>query len=386
MLDKFAHDRSSPLARLLASLTLVLACSENAPQNPGPQGGSGSGGKMQGSGGLAGAGAGGAGAGSGGLSGGGTAQAGGSAGSGGASGAGGAGAGAGGAGAGGAAGTVNGGGMSGGAGAAGGNAAGSAGAGGAGASGEGGAGGASAGASGQSGASGNAGSAGAGGNAAYQPCPATGPCKIMPFGDSITEGFPVNGGYRSELFRLEHMAGNDITFVGSANNNSPAMVDGVTFPRDHEGHGGFTISGNNGIAQFVNPTISGDQPHIVILKIGTNDINGNVDVQNAPMRLGNLIDSIFTADPDLLVILVQIIPTRSAGTNQAIQTYNAAMPALVTARQNMGRHILLVDMYTEFTSTPNYQNELLGDNLHPNQAGYTRMAEVFFDVLEPYIP
>jgi lysophospholipase L1-like esterase len=255
-----------------------------------------------------------------------------------------------------------------------------------GASGQSGAGGAGAGASGQGGASGNAGSAGAGGKASYQPCPATGPCKIMPFGDSITEGFPINGGYRSELFRLEHMAGNDITFVGSANNNSPAMVDGVTFPRDHEGHGGFTISGNNGIAQFVSPTISGDQPHIVILKIGTNDINGNVDVQNAPTRLGSLLDSIFTADADLLVILVQIIPTRTAGTNQAIQTYNGAMPALVTARQNMGRHIILVDMYTEFTSTPNYQNALLGDNLHPNQAGYTRMAEVFFEALAPYIP
>jgi lysophospholipase L1-like esterase len=31
-------------------------------------------------------------------------------------------------------------------------------------------------------------------------------------------------------------------------------------------------------------------------------------------------------------------------------------------------------------------NTLLGDNLHPNQDGYTRMAEVFFDALAPYLP
>jgi lysophospholipase L1-like esterase len=196
----------------------------------------------------------------------------------------------------------------------------------------------------------------------------------------------VNGGYRSELFRLARAASHDITFVGSANNNGPTMVDGVTFPRNHEGHGGYTIEGNNGIAQFVDTSIPNYGPHIITLMIGTNDINGNINVADAPNRLGRLLDSIFQEDADILVVLAQIVPTRTDGTNNTVRTYNSAMPGLVSTRADMGRHLILIDMYTAFTTDANYKNTLLGDNLHPNQAGYTRMAEVWLDALEPYLP
>jgi lysophospholipase L1-like esterase len=223
------------------------------------------------------------------------------------------------------------------------------------------------------------------GGAAYEPCPANEPCKIMPFGDSITEGFPIDGGYRSELFRLAQNDGHEITFVGSANNNSPAMVDGVNFPPNHEGHGGYTIEGGNGIAQFVDTSMPNYQPHIVTLMIGTNDINGNVNVADAPNRLGRLLDAIFEADSGVLVVLAQIIPTRSDGTNQTVRNYNDAVPGLVTTRTDMGRNLVLIDMYAAFTSDANYKNTLLVDDLHPNQAGYTFMAETWYAVLEPYL-
>jgi hypothetical protein len=212
----------------------------------------------------------------------------------------------------------------------------------------------------------------------------------MPFGDSITEGFAVVGGYRSRLFSLARAAGQDITFVGSANNNGPSMVDGVAFPRNHEGHGGYTIDnqparGTNGISPLVASSMRDYEPDIVLLMIGTNDINGNIDVASAPTRLGALLDSIFMADADVLVILAQIVPSRTDGTNQAIQTYNAAIPALVTARQNQGRHIVLVDMYGAFTSDQNYKTALLADNLHPNEAGYAHMARTWYAALDGYL-
>ncbi len=292
-----------------------------------------------------------------------------------------------------------------------GGAAGASGAGGAGASGAGaggtgaggaGAGGASNGGAGAGGRGGNAGSggsmagrggmagggaggaSGAGGGSSYQPCPATGACKIMPFGDSITEGYPNGGGYRIELFRLAHQAGRSITFVGSVS-NGPTMVDGVAFPRNHEGHGGYTISGNNGIAQFVQPSMQNYMPHIITLMIGTNDLNGNIDVANAPMRLGALLDSIYTQNGNVLVILAQIVPSRTDSLNQRIQTYNAAMPALVTSQTNRGRHIVLIDQYGAFTRDTNYKTTLLGDNLHPNDAGYVRMGETWYAALMSYL-
>lgn len=229
------------------------------------------------------------------------------------------------------------------------------------------------------------GSAGTSGGPEFQPCPVSGPCKIMPFGDSITQGFPVAGGYRAPLFRLALQANRDITFVGSADDFSVPTVDGVPFPRNHEGHGGWTIEGNNGIAKFVGTSIPNYKPNIITLMIGTNDINGNINVADAPNRLGRLLDSIFMQDPNILVVLAQIVPTRTDGTNNAVKAYNAAMPDLVATRVSKGQHIVLVDMYTAFTNDPNYKQSLLGDNLHPNQAGYNRMAEVWFEALSPYL-
>jgi lysophospholipase L1-like esterase len=236
------------------------------------------------------------------------------------------------------------------------------------------------------GGSSTGGSAGGGGASSYQPCPASGPCKIMPFGDSITQGYNVNGGYRAPLFHLALAASRNITFVGSANDYSVPSVDGMTFPKNHEGHGGYTIEGNNGIAQFVGTSIPNYKPNIITLMIGTNDINGNNNVADAPNRLGKLLDAIFTRDANVLVILAQIVPTKTDGTNNTIKTYNAAMPNLVSTRASQGRHILLVDMYGAFTKDTNYKNTLLGDNLHPNQAGYNLMADVWFKALDPYLP
>jgi lysophospholipase L1-like esterase len=254
---------------------------------------------------------------------------------------------------------------------------------GAGMGGVGGATGGSGGAAGGGGAGG--GSAGASGAAAFQPCPASGPCKIMPFGDSITQGYNVNGGYRAPLLHLALAASRSITFVGSASDYSVPTVDGMAFPKNHEGHGGYTIEGSNGISQFVATSIPSYKPNIITLMIGTNDINGNNNLADAPNRLGKLLDAIFMRDANILVVLAQIVPTRTDGTNNAVKTYNAAMPNLVSTRVSKGQHILLVDMYTAFTKDANYKQSLFADNLHPNQAGYNAMADVWFQAVSPYL-
>lgn len=207
----------------------------------------------------------------------------------------------------------------------------------------------------------------------------------MPFGDSITQGFNVAGGYRAPLFHLALAASRQITFVGSANDYSVPTVDNVAFPKNHEGHGGWTIEGSSGIAQLVATSIPNYKPNIITLMIGTNDINGNISVSDGPNRLGKLLDSIFMRDPNILVVLAQIVPSRTDGTNNAIKTYNAAMPNLVSSRVSKGQHIVLVDMYGAFTKDANYKQSVLGDNLHPNQAGYNLMADVWFEALNPYL-
>lgn len=208
----------------------------------------------------------------------------------------------------------------------------------------------------------------------------------MPYGDSITEGYPIWGGYRMNLFHLARQGGHEVTFVGSTS-NGPDTVDGVAFPKNHEGHGGYTIQDNparnaNGIFRFAEPSITAYKPNIILLMIGTNDINGNIDTGTAPNRLGELLDEIHSVDPKVLVVLAQIVPTQSDGTNQAVRNYNAAFPDLVSERNAQGHHIMLVDMYGAFTANANYKQEWFGDNLHPNEAGYAKMAEVWYGAIE----
>jgi hypothetical protein len=59
-----------------------------------------------------------------------------------------------------------------------------------------------------------------GGSSGYNPCPATGACKILPLGDSITDGIGFSGGYRVRLFQLALEDDKEITFVGGSMNGS----------------------------------------------------------------------------------------------------------------------------------------------------------------------
>lgn len=235
---------------------------------------------------------------------------------------------------------------------------------------------------------------GAGGNGnEYRPCPQNQACKIMPFGDSITDGYNADtpGGYRIELFRLAHQAGKNITFVGSGQ-NGPSMVDGVAFPQHHEGHSGWTIAptgGRSGISTLVATAMPTYRPDIVLLMIGTNDAIDDYQMQQAPARLGMLIDSIYQQLPDVLIIVAQPIPSRGdagkgddVNLSARLKTYGEAIPAVVKQRTDAGKHLLVVDMYTPFA--PN-KSTLLEDQWHPNTQGYVLLAERWYTMLGPLL-
>ena len=127
-------------------------------------------------------------------------------------------------------------------------------------------------------------------------------------------------------------------------------------------------------------------PNIVLLMIGTNDINGNINVSTAPTRLGQLIDEIIADAPTALVVVATIIPIANDGTNQRIPNYNAAIPGLVATRVAAGKHVDAGRQLRGVGPGSDFRTALMVDNLHPNDAGYARLGQTFYDAIAPLLP
>jgi len=191
--------------------------------------------------------------------------------------------------------------------------------------------------------------------------------RVMPLGDSITEGTQVPGGYRIGLWQRLGANGFRVDFVGSQFNGPAALGD-----HDHEGHPGWRID-------QIDANIAGWMqtftPHTVLLHIGTNDVLQNFNVSTAPNRLSTLIDHITNAAPTAEVFVAQIIPLANAGQENAVRTFNAAIPGIVQSKVNAGRHVHLVDMHSALTAAD------LTDGIHPTAGGYDKMAATWFNAL-----
>jgi lysophospholipase L1-like esterase len=206
-----------------------------------------------------------------------------------------------------------------------------------------------------------------GGTALAQAAPAyaetNGGVKVMPLGDSITDGLTVPGGYRIDLWKKFVAGKYTVDFVGSLSNGPSTLGD-----HDHEGHSGWTISQID--AQVVK-WMKTYAPRTILLHIGTNDMYQSPS--GAPARLGTLIDHITTQVPNAEVFVATIIPLPMAA--QAVQTFNGQIPNIVKTRADAGKHVHLVDMFSKITSAD------LADGVHCNATGYSKMATVWYDAL-----
>jgi lysophospholipase L1-like esterase len=63
------------------------------------------------------------------------------------------------------------------------------------------------------------------------------------------------------------------------------------------------------------------------------------------------------------------------------------IPTPVKARADAGKHIPLVDMYGTFTGNTKYKTAYFKstDELHPNDAGYSLMADVWYAGIQSFL-
>lgn len=191
----------------------------------------------------------------------------------------------------------------------------------------------------------------------------TGPIKIMPVGDSCTEGMgdPNMGSYRTELYNLYKNAGINFDFVGSNQKGPSTLPD-----RDNEGHSGWTIPQ---VASNINNWLNTQNPDVVLLWIGGNDLlmSGQVNITG----LSNLIDQIISVKPNITIFVSDYYPNPDS-----VKAYNALIPGVVQQKANAGKKVYFNPM-----SSMNYvrSTDLSSDGLHLNVNGYIKAANIWFN-------
>ena len=196
-----------------------------------------------------------------------------------------------------------------------------------------------------------------------QPAPGL---RILPIGDSITAGFrSTNGnGYRLKLLELlvDNVAVH-ITYVGSAQSGS--MIN-----NHHEGHTGYKIIP---IGDLSRPSFA-SQPHVVLLMAGTNDVGGDDDTANAPMRLGNLAREITESCPNASVLVGTLIPMLNPVWNSRIIIFNEQIPLVIENLAKEGKKVDLVPM-----NSVTEDHVRSDDGIHPTDEGYELIAAAWYD-------
>lgn len=210
------------------------------------------------------------------------------------------------------------------------------------------------------------------------------PLRIMLIGDSITEGDA--GGYRYPLFQKITAASGMPNFVGRRNGRLSDPAEFVD--DDHEGYSAYRIDEiTSGIGFWNAPPIETRlkdwDPAIVTIHAGTNDAqqhyyfggDATLGIPSAIDRLDDMVSRIIAYNPQIYIIVSQIIPANAPASERTInyvKRLNLLIPDLVARHQAMGHKVSLVDMYTPMLAYPN------PDGIHPSAEGAQVMAEVYF--------
>lgn len=196
--------------------------------------------------------------------------------------------------------------------------------------------------------------------------------RVMPLGDSITYGIGSTpsgiNGYRKSLYEMLETNGYNVDFIGS-------QLNGDFNDCDHEGHPGWY---SYQIRDNISNWLASTPADIVLLHIGTNDIVNGTQNSNT---IGEILDRIDTYESTnnvkITVVLARIIlQVGDVHTN----AFNNEVETMAQSRIAQGDEIIMVDMEHALT----YPGDM-ADTLHPNDAGYQKMAQKWYEVMATLI-
>lgn len=217
--------------------------------------------------------------------------------------------------------------------------------------------------------------------------------RIMPLGDSITWGgpgaasCPDHVGYREPLHDSLIGGGYVVDFVGTLRSGAGA---GLADP-DHEGHGAWradelvagkanapVCTGSGRLDEWLDQT----RPDVVLLHAGTNDLNSGGDPVLEASDIKDILDVINLWEFDHWPITVVVARIINIGQKESATTRfnDTVLNEIVRPAIDSGDEVLSVDQQGALDASDYL------DDLHPNAAGYRKMADVWLAALTGVLP
>jgi len=210
--------------------------------------------------------------------------------------------------------------------------------------------------------------------------------KILPLGDSWTDGVKHHVSYRYDLWFKLIDAGFEVDFVG----NKKITFDGpdldlypkylTEFDRDNEGHAGFRTEE---LVRIAKAASAGHRPDIVLLWAGGADLGwlGASGVSNARFGLRDIIEGIRSFVPGVTILLAQSPPYKGFGA-EFVESLNDVVATVALDLDTIQSPVILVDHYTGY----DIESMTQGDRDHQNRVGEAWIAENWFEVLASIWP
>lgn len=190
----------------------------------------------------------------------------------------------------------------------------------------------------------------------------------MPLGASITfgQGSSDRNGYRRILREALVRLGFTVNMVGSRSGGT--MTDNQV-----EGWPGFTISEVLDKARQPE-SVPKWQPNLVLIQVGSNDLNQGIDVSSTHLRLLALLEYLWEASPGCTVVLANLLNNANANIMKNVPAVNERIAAMAADQRAKGKRLVHVDM--RGADGPALA-DIRSDGTHPNDAGFAKMAQVF---------
>ncbi|PKS10949.1 hypothetical protein jhhlp_002708 [Lomentospora prolificans] len=197
--------------------------------------------------------------------------------------------------------------------------------------------------------------------------------RILPLGASIVWGLgsTKGNGFRKPLRDQLRFHEFKVNMVGS-------KVNGDMADNNVEAVRGYRI---DQVQDQLLPLAVDYQPNIVLIHAGTNDCDQDHEMDKAKERMSSLLDRIFEKIPDTTVVLSTLIQSRKDTIERHRTNFNEDIRNLVKERAGAGDKVVLADMDVPDRLFFTKADLNAGDDIHPNDRGFKKMATVFYDAI-----